>query len=865
MKLRFTTLLWLLIGTFSLQAQIVDPVKWSFTSQKVADDKYDIICTAKVDNGWYIYSQDNSGEGPVPTSFTFETLEGAELQSKMLEERGQLIDKFDKVFEMQVKKFSHEVSFVAHLTITAPVAKASGYVEFMTCDDTRCLPPNADNEFTFEFKREIREETPPAKPSPETPKPAEKTPVKENPVKESGTTSISNDTKNNQTQNAAPAKTEQVAEAPKKEPPVKEKEVVEIDETQTFSNEGILRPVIWSYAEKDLGNNEYELTFMAKVDKGWYIYSQDNSQNDGPVPTSIFFKVSEDYEPMGAIEEKGDVIKKFDKFFNREVKKYKDSVTFVAKVKRLKPEASIEGSLEFMVCDDTRCLPPETVDFYFDPTGNSPPKQVSIDVTDAVMNGEFDTLIADCGKTRTEDEGRSLWLIFILGLLGGFAALLTPCVFPMIPLTVSFFTKRSKDRQSGLRNAIIYAISIVVIYVLLGFLVTKIFGPETLNELAANMWFNLAFFVIFVVFAISFFGYFEITLPSSWVNKADEASERGGLIGIFFMAFTLALVSFSCTGPIIGTLLVEAAVQGKNLGPVVGMTGFAVALALPFALFAMFPGWLNSLPRSGGWLNSVKVVLGFIELIFALKFLSNADMVPQWGLLPREIFVGIWIVLILALALYLFGFIRFPHDSPNEKPGLLRKGLGVLSVAMALYLMTDFWGGNIGLISGFPPPKFYSLQNKHDEGHIEGIRSLDEGLAKANLENTPVLLDFTGWACVNCRKMEENVWPKMKSLINQYTLVSLYVDESVALPKEQQFTYELNGQSKKVRTVGNKWSYLQTKCFNINSQPYYVLMNVEGKLLAVPRGYTPNVDEYARFLEEGLQNYKSGKLLFAQE
>lgn len=465
--------------------------------------------------------------------------------------------------------------------------------------------------------------------------------------------------------------------------------------------------------------------------------------------------------------------------------------------------------------------------------------------------------ISDCG-IPVEEEAKGLWLIFFFGFLGGLAALLTPCVFPMIPLTVSFFTKQSKSQKAGFKNAAIYALSIVVIYVALGFLVSAAFGPDTLNALSTNPWFNLAFFAIFVIFAISFFGFFEITLPSSLVNNAEKASDRGGLLGIFFMAFTLSLVSFSCTGPIIGTLLVQAAVDGAQLGPIVGMTGFAVALALPFALFAAFPAWLNSLPSSGGWLNSVKVMLGFVELIFALKFLSNADLTRQWWLLPRELFLGIWIVLFVLMAMYMVGLIKFPHDSPVRKLNLPKGLIASACLAGAIYLVPGIFCNNLSLVSGFPPPVFYSW-NCGGEGHIEAhIKDMDEAIEVAKKQKKPILVDFTGWACVNCRKMEENVWPlpEVSELIEEYTLVSLYVDEDIQMPKEEHFTYYLNGKKRKARTVGNKWSYLQTSCFATNTQPYYVLLNEKGELLEKPKGYTPNVKEYTDFLENGMKNFK---------
>jgi thiol:disulfide interchange protein DsbD len=407
-------------------------------------------------------------------------------------------------------------------------------------------------------------------------------------------------------------------------------------------------------------------------------------------------------------------------------------------------------------------------------------------------------------------------------------------------------------------NALLYGISIIIIYVGLGFIVTKLLGADALNEMASNAFFNLAFFVIFVIFAISFFGYFEITLPSSFVNKMDSMSDRGGLIGIFFMAFTLSLISFSCTGPIIGTLLVEAAVGGSNSGPLIGMFGFSLALALPFGLFAAFPGWLNTLPKSGGWLNSVKVVLGFLELGLALKFLSNVDLAYHWGFLKREIFLGIWLVIAVATGLYILGKIKFPHDSPVNKISPARWFFASIFFAFALYLIPGLKGANLKLLSGFPPPAFYSIfETKSKCPHdINCFKDLNEGLAFAKRVNKPVMLDFTGWSCVNCRKMEENVWvePEILSILkDDYVLISLYVDDKTELPEAEQKVSDCTG--KKIRTIGNKWSEYQTCTFKTNTQPYYVLMNTEGKVLNEPVGYMPDANKYKNFLEDGLKKF----------
>jgi len=885
-------LLVFLVGIFAalqLSAQIVDPVKWSFDSKALENGNYELMMTAKIDKGWYIYSQDIEDGGPVPTSFTFEKNKTFKVIGDV-KEKGELIEKNDKMFGMMIKKYPNEVTFIATVKPTKAKANVTGYLEFMTCDDSRCLPPE---EVEFEFALDKIEKKKVSSPDAKS--------------KKSTNSNSGIAPKQDLTGSTGPGS------------PNKAKQRT------------ILDPVKWSFRQESLGKDEYLLHFDAKIDQGWYVYSQ-NVKDGGPVPTSFTFEESKTFKTKGKVDESGDMIEKNDKMFSMMVRKYADKIHFQQKVKALKPNAKVTGYLEFMTCDDSRCLPPEEVEFSFNlgekdsgtgavPTNNaggstannasgnnggntngnnasgnnganagqtanntvngtaataSNTTQGKTETSDkaAASSGMFKNLITDCGapvyaaELQTVDgnttgggtkKGRTPWVIFLLGFLGGFAALLTPCVFPMIPLTVSFFTKSSTNRAKGISNAIIYGLSIIVIYVALGFFVTKAFGADTLSILSTNVWFNLAFFAIFVVFAFSFFGYFEITLPNALINKSDEASEKGGLIGIFFMAFTLALVSFSCTGPIIGTLLVEAAVQGKTLGPVVGMTGFAVALALPFALFAAFPAWLNSLPKSGGWLTSVKVVLGFIELIFALKFLSNADMVKKWGILPREVFLGIWVILLIGLALYLFGKIRFPHDSKLKKISPVRGGLGALAVAAALYLTAGIFGNPVSLVSGFPPPTFYSLFNAEDE-HLHDI---EKGLAEAKRTGKPLLVDFTGWACVNCRKMEENVWPDVHKLMEEYTIVSLYVDEDIALPKDEQFRYELEGKKKRVRTVGNKWSYLEATCFNTNSQPYYVLLNHDGEHLANPRGYTPDITTYSSFLEQGIENFKNGKKLLS--
>ena len=486
---------------------------------------------------------------------------------------------------------------------------------------------------------------------------------------------------------------------------------------------------------------------------------------------------------------------------------------------------------------------------------------------------------SDVNTTDTAAK-KGLWSIFFIAFLSGFAALLTPCVFPMIPMTVSFFTKQSKNKAVGIRNAIVYGICIIFIYVLLGTAVTSIFGADALNALATNVWFNIIFFILLVVFAVSFLGAFEIMLPNSWANKVDSQADRGGMIGIFFMALALAIVSFSCTGPIVGTLLVEAASKG-GIAPIIGMLGFSFAIALPFALFAAFPGWLNSLPKSGGWLNTVKVVLGFLELALAFKFLSQADLVLQTHFLEREVFLAIWIAIFGALAFYLFGKIQLPHDSPLTHISVGRLGLGLIVMSFTIYMIPGLWGAPLNLISAFPPPQEYSespygvgysktgggsevptelpegahLLAPHD---IVAFDDYDKGLAYAKEVGKPVMLDFTGWACVNCRKMEQNVWPKpeiLKILKNDVVLISLYVDDKRPLEADEITESKLQ-PGKKLKYIGQKWSELQTLKYKANSQPFYVLMDHNEENLNTPVGYTPDVEEFHEWLQDGISKFK---------
>lgn len=671
----------------------------------------------------------------------------------------------------------------------------------------------------------------------------------------------------------------------------------------------ILDPVKWSTSIKKISETEYDLISKATIEDKWHLYSQVVPDN-GPLPTNLTFEEDSAYKLVGkAKESKGHTV--HDPVFDMVITFFENTATFTQRVKLIGDKGTtVKGEVEFMVCDDTRCLPPSYVDLVFKIPA---PEKTEIAVTpEKIDNSETpeiitekieDTIAVDTIKTevvndtvqassektlsaaeqnKKQDE-KGLWTIFFFAFLSGFAALLTPCVFPMIPMTVSFFTKQSKTRSAGIRNAIIYGISIIVIYVLLGILVSLIFGPQALNALSTNVWFNIIFFVLLVVFAVSFLGAFEIMLPNSWANKVDSQADRGGLIGIFFMALALAIVSFSCTGPIVGTLLVQAAAGGSQVGPIVGMFGFSLAIALPFALFAAFPGWMNSLPKSGGWLNTVKVVLGFLELALAFKFLSNADLVLQLHWLEREVFLAIWIAIFGALALYLFGKIQLPHDSPLTHISVGRLSLGLLVLAFTVYMIPGLWGAPLNLISAFPPPLDYAespygvgnskvgggiVSNEHQEvpegahllapHQILAFNDYDKGLAYAKTVGKPVMIDFTGWACVNCRKMEQNVWVDDKvlnMLKNEVVLISLYVDDKRKLEDDEIVESQLK-PGKKLKYIGQKWSELQTIKYKTNSQPFYVLMDHDEENLIEPVGYTPDIEEYYGWLQKGVGAFK---------
>ena len=618
----------------------------------------------------------------------------------------------------------------------------------------------------------------------------------------------------------------------------------------------IFDPVKWDFSQKKLSENEIELSFKANIENGWYVYSQ--NAGEGPVSTEFTFENSDKFILSGNVLEQ-DPLEEFDPNFDAILRYFKNEAVFTQLIQVSSAEDfQINGEVYFMTCDSTQCLPPEALEFTFN------------------IDGINEDLISSTSDTN-ESSSKSMWALFFIAFLSGFAALLTPCVFPMIPLTVSFFTKQSKTKARGIINAVIYGISIIVIYVALGVGVSSIFGADALNNMATNVYFNIGFFLLLIIFGASFLGAFELQLPASWVNKTDKASDKGGLIGIFFMAFTLALVSFSCTGPIVGTLLVEAS-TGGYFGPIVGMLGFSLAIALPFALFAAFPGWLNSLPQSGGWLNSVKVTLGFLEIALAFKFLSNADLVLQAHLLERELFIAIWIVIFGLLTMYLLGFLKFAHDSDLKYISVSRLSVAILTGTLTIYMIPGLWGAPLKIINAFPPPMQYSespqgvgavqissnhsIHSSNDGQHIgpQGLMAFHdyyEALNYAKKVNKPLMIDFTGHACVNCRKMEEQVWSDQNvknMLANDVVLVSLYVDERINLPKEEQYITKMVGKEKKVKTTGDKWMVFQANTFGTNSQPYYVMLDLNENQLIEPANYQDygSVSLFKDWLERGV-------------
>lgn len=674
-------------------------------------------------------------------------------------------------------------------------------------------------------------------------------------------------------------------------------------------NAQVLNPVKWSTETKDLGNNEFEVLLHAKIEKGWHMYSQKHPGDGIGVPATITFEANPNVELIGSVTESGKLLDKYSELFQQQEKYYENKVTFKQKVK-LKSDkpTELKFSAETQVCDAEKCLPPDWLDFKVKLSPKTkeeelkeeskPEEQVAaVETTEAEKTDSIETVTTEIQtpkdtstitstqseESKPDDDQGGLWGIFLLGVSGGLVALVMPCIFPMIPLTVSLFTKQSKTRGQGIAKALIYGLSIVVIFVVLACLATLMFGPSALNEFSTNPWVNVAFFAVFVFFAISFFGAFEIALPASWANYTDKQADKGGYIGIFFMAFTLVIISFSCTLPIIGSLATQASLTGNYYAMIVGSLGFSLTLAIPFVLFAIFPSWINSLPRSGGWMNTVKVSLGFLELAFAFKFLSNADLVWQAHWLEREVFLAIWIAVFGLMGLYLLGKFRMKLDAPEDRIGVPRLFFAILTFSFVIYMIPGMWGAPVNLLSGLTPPIHYAespngvgrasiaaVGNSSSEELIKGQKygphqipaflDMADAIEHSKKVNKPIMIDFTGHACANCRKVEERVWsdPKIKQLLlNDVVLVSLYVDERTELPKEEQVFSKALGRN--LKTVGNKWTAFEIEQYNNNAQPYYIIVDENLTEYNKPLGAIYDVDEYFKWMKQGIDGYNSKK------
>ena len=923
---RFVISLLVLFGFQTLGAQILTPVKWETTSTRIQGDIHDLTFTAIMDKNWAIYSQHTEEGGPVPTSFNFEdgdhfTKEGP------TNEKGELKEGMDDLFGVIVKKFPKgPVVFTQRVKVDDYSKPITGYLEYMTCDNTRCLPPT-EVEFSFDLKPENKAQEEPRKKE-EEPKPDEQASTTQKPSLPETNTSQQNkptvvksipSNANENTSQLSAKETVRLESEDRKETSKensydqnashngsqdkKNTETTAQEKAETKSGEeivstnwspksegGLVNPVKWDASIHQLNNDEYELRLLATLEKGWAIYSQHSSEA-GPVPTYFEFEEGGHYSRIGEVEEDGKLKEAPEPLFdNVVVKKYKEPVTFRQKLKISDPSKDIKGFVEFMACDDSKCTTPAPLYFAanlgkglmemnLDEIEKLGAESVKVANTVAAPPGLFAINAVDlenpvglCGEAPPE-KSKSLWGIFILGFLGGLIALLTPCVFPMIPLTVSFFTKGGGEtnKAKGFRDAAFYGFSIFLVYILfsLPFHLLDSVNPDILNNISTNVYLNIFFFLIFVYFAFSFFGYYEISLPSWLTNKVSAAEGIGGTVGIFFMAATLALVSFSCTGPILGSLLAGALTsEGGAMQLTSGMGGFGLALAMPFAVFAAFPSLMEKLPQSGGWMTTTKVILGFIELALAFKFLSNADMVKHWGALKYEVFLAIWIAIGIATVIYLLGKIKFPHDPKKPKVGMGRIGLAVLFGAFTIYLMTGFRVDPktgtykpLTLLSGILPPVTYSwLYPKDCPADLDCFKDLKEGMAYAKEVGKPVMLDFTGYACFNCRKMEENVWSKKdinKKLKDEYVVISLYVDDRAELKEEEQIKVtKSDGGTRTLRNKGHKWSHFQAEYFDNNSQPWYVLLSPDGKLLNQPVGYTPAPNDYEHFLDCGIEAFK---------
>ena len=809
---RFGLLVMLMLN-LAAQAQVLEPVKWRFTTESLGNDEFNLVFIAKIEPRWHLYSQDIPMSPPA-TTFTFEKNADFELIGKVTESKS--VEQYDPNFEMTLKFFSVEATFKQKVKVGAGKSvTVKGNVEFMSCDDTRCLPP-AEEPFSFSLQ--------------------------------------------SASMAAAPVAVGGAATAP-------------------------LDPVKWTYAIENVNGNQFELVFNAAIDKGFHLYSLSIPQ-DGPLPTEFSFETSSAYRLEDKMTEGNNGIKAMDEIFKMEITYFEEKASFRQKIVSREKQFTVSGTIAYMVCNDHGC-----VALYHD---------FSIPVNDNSLGGASDAtkqLSAEKGASDITGANASLWGFFLLAFLGGLAAILTPCVFPMIPMTVSFFMKDKENKLKGQLQAIVYGISIIAIYTLIGSILAVVAGPDIANWLSTHWIPNILFFLIFVVFAASFFGMFEITMPHWIVNKSDAKADQGGFMGSVFMALTLVLVSFSCTGPIVGTILVESA-GGQVLKPIIGMFGFSLAFALPFTLFAFFPGWLSNLPKSGGWLNSVKVVLGFLELALGLKFLSVADQTYHWGILDREVYLALWIVIFFLMGMYLLGKLKFAHDDDVPYLSVPRLVLSIITFSFVVYLFPGMFGAPLKALSGYMPPMHthdfdlnkmirdnsslatgnFSQDTKknelcetpkfHEKLHLphglQGYFDFEQGLACAKATNKPMFIDFTGHGCVNCREMEANVWsdPRvLRILQEEYLIIALYVDDKTDLPQNEWVTSTYDNKVKK--TIGRKYADFQITKFNVNAQPFYVLMGHNNEVLVQPRAYNLNVDEFVAFLEQGVKNFKEGRAAYS--
>ena len=816
MKGKILLLIAILAISAGVNAQILEPVKWSFSQNKIGDNEFELVFTASIDRHWHLYSQDIPMTPPA-TTFSFEENSGVELLGKVTEE-SKVIEEYDPNFEMVLKYFANEAIFKQKVKVTSKTAAPiKGFLEYMCCDDTKCLPPT-EVDFSFDLAH-------------------------------AGASSSS----------PAPA-------------------------------QGILEPVKWDIKTEKKGNT-VDIFFTAHIDEGFHLYSL-NVPEDGPLPTDFSFEESALFNRDGGVVEVTPSIEEYDDTFEMDINFFEHKATFKQTVSFDSDDEIVPviGEIAYMVCNDVGC-----VALYEDIVINIDPK--TGEIVDAFEDDSGE--MASIEETDITGKKSSMWGFFILSFIGGLAAILTPCVFPMIPMTVSFFMKEGQDKAKGRAQAILYGVSIIAIYTFIGSILAVVAGPDIANWLSTHWLPNILFFLVFVIFAASFFGWFEITLPHWMVNKSDQAADRGGFMGPIFMAMTLVLVSFSCTGPIVGTILVESA-GGQVVKPIIGMLGFSLAFAIPFTLFAFFPSLLSNLPKSGGWLNSVKVVLGFLELALGLKFLSIADQTYHWGILDREIYLAFWIVIFFLMGLYLLGKLKFAHDSDVPFLSVPRLTLSIITFTFVMYLIPGMFGAPLKALSGYLPPqqthdfdlnaiirnnvKLYTgsggggeatdelceIPKYHEFLHLphglEGYFDYEQAVQCAREQNKPIFIDFTGHGCVNCREMEANVWsdPKvLKKLRDDYIIVALYVDDKTKMPEDEWVTSTYDGKLKK--TIGKKYADLQVAKFGVNAQPFYVLMGHNGEVLAQPRAYDLDVNAFVKFLDRGVKNFKASKSVFKVE